>query len=492
MKIRHAYLVCIALLLCSCSDFLDVIPKDKQTQQQLFATRGGYYTASNGIYNNIASASLYGRNLSFEMIELMGRRYTFANVNNTYLYALNTSNFAEQGVEAALSDVWDTAYSTILNCNVVLDNLSRNTGVLTGRESALLEGEMLAVRAFLHFDMLRLFGPVYSFSPGSPGIPYNESAAISALPFIKADSVLKFRIMRDLDRAEALLKENDPVITDGPMASAPGDGGDVYLRYRQLRANYYAVKALKARVYLYAGDKKAALAEARSLLEDAVLQGYFPPVDLNKLLANQQNPDRVFSTEVQWAIYKKDRKDIYTNHFNYETAGALHYLQPRNYLASNIFANATQDCRFQSQWQTTTGSAGHDFVKFKAIQGPDPNDPASAYFYATLMSLVRVSELYYIAAECEPDISAGYGWLNQIRRRRGLTDLPAGSENDLMTEIRKEYIREFAGEGQVFFLYKRLGITMPATENGSANVGTFQATDANYVPPVPDGEMDKF
>ena len=34
----------------------------------------------------------------------------------------------------------------------------RTWGVLPVEESRVLKGEMLAVRAFLHFDMLRLFG----------------------------------------------------------------------------------------------------------------------------------------------------------------------------------------------------------------------------------------------------------------------------------------------------------------------------------------------
>ena len=52
------------------------------------------------------------------------------------------------------------------------------------------------------------------------------------------------------------------------MASLEDDQ-DVYLRYRQLRMNYYAVLALKARVYLYAGEQAKTLAAARKLLADA-------------------------------------------------------------------------------------------------------------------------------------------------------------------------------------------------------------------------------
>lgn len=54
------------------------------------------------------------------------------------------------------------------------------------------------------------------------------------LPLLSADSIVHNKIMRDLDEAEKLLAK-DPVIPEGPMASALEDENEVYLRYRQLR-----------------------------------------------------------------------------------------------------------------------------------------------------------------------------------------------------------------------------------------------------------------
>ena len=109
----------------------------------------------------------------------------------------------------------------------------------------------------------------------------------------------------------------------------------MYLRYRQLRMNYYAVLALKARVYLCAGEEAKALAVARELLTDSKVDEYFPAVDPNKLLANQDNPDRVFSTEVLAGIYVKDRADIHTTYFSSEQAGT-NYLPRKNYVNANL------------------------------------------------------------------------------------------------------------------------------------------------------------
>lgn len=62
-------------LLAGCSDFLDVVPKDKQTAEQLYSTKAGFYTAVNGIYNRLSSEDLYGGKMSWEAIDIMSKRY---------------------------------------------------------------------------------------------------------------------------------------------------------------------------------------------------------------------------------------------------------------------------------------------------------------------------------------------------------------------------------------------------------------------------------
>lgn len=480
MNFKTLILLSLILLggICTgCDRFLDVQPKDQYTEKQLLATRGGYYTAMNGLYNNLTSNSLYGKNLSYELIDVISKRYAPL-AKSTYLASLNSWGYAEENVSKALESTWATAYTTILNCNVILENLATQQGILSPAETNLMKGELLALRAFLHFDMLRLFGPIYKEDPSAPSIPYNESVKIMNLPLLSADSIVHNKIMRDLDEAEKLLAK-DPVIPEGPMASALEDENEVYLRYRQLRMNYYAVLALKARVYLYAGEKDKALQAAYKLLKDKTVSEWFPPVDPNKLLANNVDPDRVFSTEVLMGIYMKKRGDIYTYSFDAENAGN-NFLQPRNsFVDGNLFAGETQDYRYQSQWAqaTSIGVTGHIFTKYKAIQDGD-----AKLFYSSFMPLIRLSEMYYIAAECEPKVSDGNSWLNQIRTLRGLPEITITDENELMSKLRIEYLREFWGEGQIFFMYKRLFVNILNTENGH-NTSTYGASAARYVPP---------
>ena len=70
------------------------------------------------------------------------------------------------------------------------------------------------------------------------------------------------------------------------------------------------------------------------------------------------------------------------------------------------------------------------------------------------MPLIRLSEMYYIAAECAETVSEGVNYLDQVRSHRGLTSYALDrsmSKDNLAQEIRKEYKKEFWGEGQRFF-----------------------------------------
>lgn len=489
MKTKNKLILMLILLsgvFYGCSDYLDVTPKDKQTQEQLFGSRSGFYAAVNGVYNKLPSTALYGRNLSYEMIDLLALRYNPVSTSGTMISATVGWTYTNDNLKSTLTSVWSTAYNTILNCNVILDNLDKQQGLLTEKETNLLRGEMLALRAFLHFDMLRLFGPIYKVNPKAAAIPYNESVKVTNLPLLPADSVIFHKILRDLGQAEKYLAE-DPVLTEGPLATAPEDGEEVYLRYRQLRFNYYAVLALEARVYLYGQDKENARLTALKLIQDPAVKAFFPAVDPAKLLGNSQTPDRVFSTEVLMGMYKKARADIYTYSFEAENAGTG-LLQPRiDYVNSMLFVGESGDYRMQSQWAPATGlgATGYIFTKYRTLKFPDPNNTP---FYATFMPLIRLSEMYYIAAECEKEVKDGYAWLNEIRQLRGVPVLPIVDAADLMKYIRTEYLREFYGEGQAFFMYKRMNASILKEENGYNN-NTYTCTAARFVPPLPEDEI---
>ena len=530
--------VLLISFLTGCSDWLDYQPKDKQSEKQQFSTKEGFYATVNGIYNRMSGGSLYGRYLSYEMIDVLGQRYT---VNSTdeddyskYLRALVDWNYSDDNVKGALNAIWQEAYSTIMNINVILQNIESDSEkvsdtVLPEKEYKMLKGEMLAARAMLHFDMLRLYGPVYSIKPDERGIPYNESTKTEVLPILSAEVVLKDYIIRDLLQAVDLLKDSDPVRVDGPMAEYDSETMDNSMRYRQLRLNYYASVLLLARAYIWDGDYAKAAEYAVSLIEDPKVVEFFPSVDPGTLLANTVDPDRMFSTECLFGFYNKDRGLIYDRTFGGSSTGKRLLIPRASYVNGLLFAGAeSSDYRYKSQWvpgSTLKGEPSMQLIKFNEIIETNANNiPSeedseegalkSQKFYGTFCSMMKISEAYYIAAEAYGrsisevyDINKAWNYLNIIRQNRGLA-ANSGNEATIIDRLSKEYIREFIGEGQVFFYFKRTNKGFDNDYNGVKEIKRelvpglpffgYDYTDAvdnntkekRFVAPLPQSELD--
>ncbi len=515
-KVLGGMLSCLLFLgacfMTSCDDYLDVTPSDKQTAAQVFASKAGFYTVSNGIYDALSSDQLYGKQMTWEAVDIMSQSYVTANSQQTYKSLANNS-YTDAYASPVLSSIWGKAYELIMNANLLIDQIDQQKGLLSTTEANVLKGEMLAVRAFLHLDMLRLFGPSPLNGINQLAIPYNNSSDVFAhdlMTIAEADSM----VLVDLDAAEELLK-NDPIIENGPMMS-PAEGAEsVQLRYRQYRMNYYAVKALKARAYCWVGDREKAYNQATSIINDQKIQAMFPAVDPNKLLANTTNPDRVFSSEVFMGVYDKDRDKVFQDYFS-STASNYNKLQPYSaYInsSSGLFGHLilgsleSYDYRYQTQWEQASGltAIGHSFIKYKPIDKPDPSDEDSEYYYAKMIPLIGMQEMYYIASECAATDMEKVEWYNAARVRRGCPDLvamglaptlamywPAGYGPILLSN---EVRREFWGTGQWIYFTKHvevgeaLSIAGPGAyylmDCGAAQ--TYGFFDTN--PPLPAAEM---
>ena len=494
-----------ACFFASCDDYLDVTPSDKQTAAQVFASKEGFYTAANGIYDALASDELYGKQMTWEAMDLMAPSYVTTYCSQ-YMKSLSANNYTDAYAAPILSSIWEKAYEVIMNANLLIDQVDQQQGKLTATEANCLKGEMLAVRAFLHLDMLRLFGPVPQLGLDKPAIPYNNSSDVFVHDLVtvaEADSL----IIRDLDEAEELLK-NDPIIENGPMMSPATGTESVQLRYRQYRMNYYAVIALKARAYNWICDAENAMAQAKRLIDDPKVQQMFPPVDPNKLLANSSNPDRVFSSEVFMGAYDKDRDQVYSLYFA-STAPVSQRLQPLStYVTGNfglfshlLLGSETSDYRFQSQWEMASGlgATGYSFIKFKPIDRPDPLDEDSEYYYAKMIPLITMQEMYYIMLESSSSDMDKFSWYNKARVRRGLPDLEAMGMGATFAMYwgygyggyfyDQEVRRETWGLGQYFFYAKHnqfYGEYGSYTPMGS---GSGNSNPINIQPSLPADEM---
>lgn len=479
-KIIYTLIIACGTLLASCDNWLEVKPYDQIAEGELQKSEEGYQKMLNGVYIDLNNTALYGQTLSVEMIEVMGGAYTIGTDNSVWGNYKDLASY-QYGTEYwrdRLDQTWNKAYALILNCNKILETIDDNRNLFSGGNYYVVKGEALALRAMLHFDMLRLFGPVYSKDSEKKAIPYYTHQTNTPEPILTAKEVAE-RVTADLEEARGYLA-NDPVKTEGTLMSGSQDGSSNFMRYRALRLNYYAVEGLLARAYLYMGKKAEAFKYATDVIK-TVDQNIFPFVDKSLVTGAQADPDRIFSSEVLFALTNTSRATLHKNFFD-PSRLPNYVLRMDNGLMSNIVyggAAATggyqDDYRYRANW-IATGSSRY-FYKYSDMV-------ANGSIQNTMIPMIRLGEMFLIAAESQGDnLAAGVQYVNALRRNRGVANLQTLTP-DL---LKYEYIRELYGEGQLFYLYKRMNADIITSAQSSKNP---KASDLIFVVPLPDSETD--
>lgn len=467
-------------MMVSCDSWLEVKPYDKISEGELQKSEEGYQKMLNGIYIDLNSDALYGQSLSVEMIEVMGGAYAIGTDNSVWGNYKDLSNY-QYGTEYwrnRLDLTWNKAYALILNCNKILENIDQNQGLFTGGNYYAVKGEALALRAMLHFDMLRLFGPVYAKDSDKKAIPYYNKQTNSPEPILTAKEVAE-KVVADLEEARILLA-NDPVKTEGTLMSGSQDGTSNFMRYRALRLNYYAVEALLARVNLYMGNKTEAFKYATDVIKTAD-QGIFPFVDKSLVIGSPADPDRIFSSEVLFALTNTSRSKIHKNFYDPSRLPNYVFRMDDNLMSNIVYGGAAttggyqDDYRYRANW-IATGSNRY-FYKYSDMV-------TNGSIQNTMIPMIRLGEMFLIAAESQSDnLANGVQYVNALRRNRGVANLQTLTP-DL---LKYEYIRELYGEGQLFYLYKRLNSDIITSSNANKNP---KASDLIFVVPLPDSETE--
>lgn len=479
-KIIYTMIIACTTLFASCDSWLEVKPYDQIAEGELQKSEEGYQKMLNGIYIDLNSDALYGQTLSVEMIEVMGGAYTIGSDNSVWgnykdlsSYQYNTEYWRNR-----LDQTWNKAYALILNCNKILETIDGNKNLFTDGSYYIIKGEALALRAMLHFDMLRLFGPVYSKDSDKKAIPYYTKQTNSPEPILTAQEVME-KITADYEDALNYLA-NDPVKTEGTMMSSTEDGSSNFLRYRALRLNYYAVEALMARAYLYMGNKTEAFKYATDVIKTAD-QNIFPFVDKNLVIGSPADPDRIFSSEVLFALTNTSRGTIHKNFFDPSRLPNYVFRMDDSMMSNLVYGGAAttggyqDDYRYRACWMAT--GSNRYFYKYSDMV-------ANGSIQNTMIPMVRLGEMFLIAAESQSgDLKAGVKYVNALRRNRGVASLTTLTP-DL---LKYEYIRELYGEGQLFYLYKRLNSDIITSATSSKNP---KASDLIYVVPLPDTETE--
>ena len=473
-------MMAFCLMFASCDDWLDVKPYDKISENELMKTEEGYQKMLNGIYIDLNDEALYGKTLSVEMLEVMGGSYAIGTDNSVWgnYKDLASYKYGTEYWRSRLNQTWNKAYALILNCNKILESIDSKRDIFTDGNYYIIKGEATALRAMLHFDMLRLFGPVYSKDSDVAAIPYYTKVVNTPEPILSAKDVAE-KVIADLEDARVMLN-NDPVKTEGTLMSGAVDGTGNFMRYRALRLNYYAVEALLARSYLYIGDKANAMNYASDVIK-TVDSGIFPFVDKSLVVGSPADPDRIFSSEVIFALTNTKRGNLFKEYYDPSRLPNYVFRMDNSMMNSLIYGGAAQtggypdDYRYRASW-IATGSNSY-YYKYSDMV-------ANGSIQNTMGPMLRLGEMFLIAAESQSsNLASGLQYVNILRKNRGVANL-----STLTPDLLKyEYVRELYGDGQLFFLYKRLYSDIISSSSSSKNT---KASDLVFVVPLPDSEKD--
>lgn len=469
-KLYVIYMLLGALFATSCSDWLDVAPSNQVNDDQMFSNGDGYRSALNGIYSKMSGESMYGCEMSWGLIDVLGQTYVKSRMKATSTY-YKAAEYAydDSDVKAKISNIWSNSYTDIAYCNNLLAHVSvaePSTFVEGEFEKNMIWGEALALRAFLHFDILRMFAPSMAKDDGKSYIPYVDSYPVISTTYEPNQSIMK-KIKADLLEAKKLMAVCDTVeapkswmttsyrmLAKGTINDMPSD---VFFAYRGFRMNYYAVTALLARVYRWEGNYEEAFKSAKEIIEaiDGDSNEYFNFEKSTDLGENLKDYNSIIM-----ALSYQDLTEKYSSYITTK-ANVLFIIDAKTLYEvkkdNGDGKEKTEDERYNSLIGDLDGS------KYSLKNTINAGNVGS-----DMIPMIRLSEMYYIMGEYyarNNDLKKATEMLQTVRSARGIIQktLTIGSWDEFQSEMLKEVRKELLGEGQLYFEYKRLDLKPVST-----------------------------
>jgi pentatricopeptide repeat protein len=493
-------IICLSslFLLSSCNDWLEIKSNDVLLQEEVFGDGDGIRIAVNGIYRQVSARDLYGETLTWGFVSLLAQHYQ----GDYYLTdAQNRIARYEWGHSDLLSiteNLWAKSYNIIANCNNIIQEASKKDSsffIFGQVEKNLILGEMHGIRSLLHFEMLRLFVPAPATGYSGPAIPYVTAYPTYQPARLSLDSALMY-IVDDMQRACELLAPVDTAafeawtrITEHRFKATQhaSSWDDEFINYRGTRVNYWAARALLARVYLWKGDRTRALEHARAVYDVHQRGRYTWTPATNQSNANVDNIFTKRWSEILLAFYNQENYNNYEAVSRSSTYASWYPMFTLKNMAQ-LFDTETNDYRYQGLYRD------NQYLAWRRPAGTSAAAQNVATYQGPLQPVISFPEMYHIMIEClveEGRFAEARELFRALKLQRGTndanipldnTDANGDGEGDLKAALVNDMIREGLTGGQVFYMFKRLDRDV---FNGNANV---QMTPEKVTPPSPNNE----
>lgn len=434
-------LLCSALampVLTSCE--LDQFPATSLPSEQSWQTmtdatnhKNGLLAAIRGVANGYAGAQ-----------EAQADLFNMKSYNTSY-QQLHTWTFTATQFDG--DGLWSSNYNLVVNACDIIDNIDKVDATTDAEKASIkyIKGLAYFARAYAMSTLAVRYCQNYdpATADATLGLPIVKHVDASAKPSRATLAATYAFILEDIQAAKDNL--NDPANLDYSEPS------------------YNTAEALLARVSLNMKDYDGAINAVKDML---TRYHVFTSAESKEGLTNLWTNDfaEVGTELIYQPIYTQgERANNYGMYISYDDVKEHYtpdFLPTKGLINMFERGDRRQRIYFKNNTALMAGAVKTTGTMFNKFPGnPElvtDNDNAATTFL-NMPKPFRTAELYLIAAEasCKKD-GTGSEYLNTLRQSRGLSAV-SHTGDELMQDIKDEWVREFCGEGFRLNCLKRWG-----------------------------------
>lgn len=399
----------------------------------------------------LASAYLLYPHYEYEL-SILGDDFCQTSATGKDMNQKNLYLWQDNSITSLAENIWLEYYNTIASCNTLLErvnNIVLENASEEGKKAAIIS-ECKALKALCYFNLLRLFAPAYDKNPQADGIVLKERLG---LEYPKRSSI------------ETCVSAIRTLLTEAAVSeNAPANNG-----WLSQTAVYY----LLAELELYAGQYGQAAIYAEKVLEQAT-DDMFTVSGYKRLWETASCKERIFGFYTAKSFYADIQFDV--------TNGDYFALNPQIVYGEGDIRETYNVYPFEME-----GEQRDLLGKYNKV-----NKESESIQYINVM---RYAGAYFIAAEAYSKTSGkerlAIQKLNEYLEACQATTLDEGLTGDaLLQAVHLEKMKEFAGEGILYFDLKRLhsGSLSRLSKWGKSEEAKVENSDYRWCFPIPRSE----
>ncbi|MGH1518003.1 RagB/SusD family nutrient uptake outer membrane protein [Chryseobacterium sp. JK1] len=466
----------ISLLAQSCANDLNTLPEGNISGEQLNEDQSKPEKILGGIYLDLRSNGAGGTTVHSDF-GIMGIKAGADLMSNDVIQSTNQHlgmfyNYEATNASNIASEiVWTTFYARIFVINKLLDDLKNDTST----KNRAIKGQLLALRAYSYFHLIRFYANDYKNHQSDPGLPLvlTSSNPNQGLPRSTVAEVYA-QITKDIEESITLL--------------------DSFARPSRAQIDQRTAKAIAAEVFLQTGDYTKAGKYAQESKQGIALMTENDYTTTG--FSNINNP------EVIWGFHNTTATMTIGNYyasffsmFDNTNEGYAGAAQIRKLIDKRLY-EAIPDTDYRKKVfngsqnaQYTFNSKTKNYPAYVSWKFKDPTLFEGDYIY------IRASSLYYVEAEALArqgrEAEARQVLFDITSKRNAAYTLSTKSGNDLLNEIILQKRIELWGEGYAWFDMKRLNVPLERVYTGTNHTfGRFNLTPDKFKFQIPNKEIN--